>query len=172
MPWRVLEGNSSMQITSDWTYQFEFIVVGDATKPNVFNNCVGAFGPTCGEPNPRLKGTTNFQWRNGDLTVNLRWRFIGDVTDDRYLLPHRNGTTPVPLNAITHPIIDDTHYIDLSAAYNVTDNLEVIAGINNLFDLDPPVLGNGASLGYGNTFPSTYDAFGRTFFLNLTAKTD
>ena len=172
MPWRLLDGDSSMNISSDWNYQFEFIVVGDATKPNVFNNCVGAFGSTCAEPNPRLKGTTNFQWRNGPLALNLRYRFIGSVTDDRYILPLRNGLTPPALNSLTHPIIGDYHYFDLSAAYDVTDNLELVAGINNIFDLDPPVLANGASLGYGNTFPSTYDAFGRTFFMNLTAKTN
>jgi outer membrane receptor protein involved in Fe transport len=170
--WRLYPGDSTVSMDSYWTYQFESVTTPDATKPNVKNDCVGAFGPTCGEPNPRLKGSTRFTWENGPLTVSLRWRFIGSVTDDRYLLPVRNGGTLVPLNTLTNPVIPDYNYVDLTGSYALTDYLELTAGINNLFDRDPPVLGNGASLGYGNTFPSTYDAFGQTFFFTLTAKTE
>ncbi|MEJ1969151.1 MAG: TonB-dependent receptor [Rhizomicrobium sp.] len=170
--WGLLTAATDMAISTNWTYQFEAVTTPDATKPNVKNDCIGGFGATCGEPDPRLKGSTRFTWTDGPLALSLRYRFIGSVTDDRYLLPLRNGGAVQALNTLTHPVISDYHYFDLSASYDVTDNLELSGGINNLFDIDPPVLANGASTGYGNTFPSTYDAFGQTFFINLTAKTD
>ena len=46
-----------------------------------------------------------------------------------------------------------------------------MAGINNLFDKDPPITSKyGVGQGNGNTFPSTYDALGRKLFMNLTAR--
>jgi iron complex outermembrane receptor protein len=40
-------------------------------------------------------------------------------------------------------------------------------------DKDPPLVDNNTSLASdvnGNTFPNTYDALGRTFFVGATAK--
>ena len=52
------------------------------------------------------------------------------------------------------------------------DNLNFRAGINNIFDKDPPLTGasncpNGPC--NGNTWPQLYDAFGRYAFIGLTA---
>jgi len=64
-----------------------------------------------------------------------------------------------------------TSYFDLAASYPVTKQISVMAGINNLFDKDPPITSKyGVGQGNGNTFPSTYDALGRKLFMNLTAR--
>ena len=49
------------------------------------------------------------------------------------------------------------------------------AGVNNVFDRDPPIAGSSSGVGptssdNGNTFPQLYDALGRRVFLSLTAK--
>ena len=46
------------------------------------------------------------------------------------------------------------------------------AGINNLFDKDPPAIAQGllSSFGNGNTYPGVYDPLGRMIFVGLTAK--
>jgi len=55
--------------------------------------------------------------------------------------------------------------------------LELRAGINNVFDKDPPViaaglLGSFANVGFGNgnTYPGVYDPMGRVLFAGLTFK--
>jgi outer membrane receptor protein involved in Fe transport len=60
-------------------------------------------------------------------------------------------------------------YIDVSGVWNVNDMFKVRAGINNLFDQDPPLV-NSTIVGTGlpNTYP-TYDLLGRRMFIGFTA---
>ena len=63
------------------------------------------------------------------------------------------------------------NYLDISASYNLTKNLSLSGGINNVLDRDPPVSSKvGSGFGNGNTYPQVYDAMGRRRFLGLTAK--
>ena len=65
------------------------------------------------------------------------------------------------------------NYIDVSATWRFRDSYTVRAGVNNLFDLDPPIVGSlmgGADPRFnGNTYPVVYQALGRFIFLGLTA---
>jgi outer membrane receptor protein involved in Fe transport len=57
------------------------------------------------------------------------------------------------------------------ASWNITKNWSVRGGVNNVFDKDPPITSIGNLPAFnGNTFPQGYDALGRMFFLNVTAK--
>ena len=59
-------------------------------------------------------------------------------------------------------------YIDLAALWDVTESIQMRVGVNNLFDKEPPIAGNGAGPsinGNGNTFPGMYDALGRYWFI-------
>ena len=57
------------------------------------------------------------------------------------------------------------NYIDLSVTFDIGEKAEVYAGVNNVFDEDPPIIvGLG---GYGNTFPATYDYAGMTVFMGV-----
>jgi iron complex outermembrane recepter protein len=69
---------------------------------------------------------------------------------------------------LTH--IPNYSYLDLAAHWGVTGHVLVRAGVNNVFDKDPPFLpaadiGNARSL---NTLPA-YDIVGREVFLALRA---
>ena len=71
-----------------------------------------------------------------------------------------NGQT-VNFNKI--PAFD---YFDFSTRFNVNEHFDLTFTVRNLFDKDPPVVGNNAgtaAFNSGNTFPSTYDPLGRTF---------
>jgi len=158
----LLNSDSTITINTQWTIAAESSS-GANTAGAIIRNCVGKFGGTCLEPEPMWKGVTNIYYNDGPLTVDLRWRFLSSVTDDRYFY---NST---PLNQMTNPVIPNYHYFDVSASYDIADNLTFSAGINNIFALKPPVP---AKNNYGNTWPATYDAFGQTFFINLTARTE
>ncbi len=167
--WSLLDASSTVTVSSNWALTMENKALAN-TPGSVWTNCIGAFGATCGEPLPRWKGVSRVTYQNGPMSLSLRWRFIDSVTDDRYILPLRTGIgTVMPLNTITNPVIPITNYFDLSGSYDVSDNLTFTAGVNNLFDVTPPVE---IKSSYGNTWPGTYDAFGQVFFINLTAKTD
>ena len=57
-------------------------------------------------------------------------------------------------------------YFDLAARIGVGDNLTLTLTVANLFDKKPPITGQdvgSTSFNSGNTYPSTYDALGRTY---------
>jgi len=62
--------------------------------------------------------------------------------------------------------IDSYDYVDLFASYAFNDNLSFTAGVDNVLEKEPPVVGNEAcstAFNSGNTFPSSYSALGRIF---------
>lgn len=118
--------------------------------------CAGEFGADCGEPVPEYKHRLATKWANGPYTAQLLWRHVGGTTDDGGL-----GTVVVEE-------IDAFNYFDLSGSWDFNDNLTFTGGIDNLLDEQPPILGGNQE--QANTYPATYDVFGRTFFLRATAR--
>jgi iron complex outermembrane recepter protein len=167
--WGMLGKSSMLNVTTDWTFENQYTLTPIKDQPNIRNQCAGTYGPTCGEPQPKVKGTTRFSWYNGPLDLSVRWRYIDAVTIDKYLLPLRSGSPTVPpLNTLTNPKLPSFNYIDLSASWDLNQKLQVSGGINNLFNKSPPIVGSSA--GYGNTWPATYDPYGQTFFFNFRLK--
>ena len=65
------------------------------------------------------------------------------------------------------PTTPSVVYHDISGSFLVNDSLSLSAGINNLFDKQPPYYtGNNDS----NTDPYTYDVLGRRFFAGVNVK--
>jgi len=160
---------SSLSFGSDWTYLKSFTSVPVAAFPNIKNECAGAFGQTCGEPLPRWRGQTRVTWDVGDLSFSVRHRYVGKVTDDRYLVPHRQGSTTAPnLADLSHPVHGDQNYIDLSFTADVLKNLQIFGGANNVFANKPPVVGSAQVR--ANTYPATWDSIGTEFFLGAIVK--
>jgi iron complex outermembrane receptor protein len=164
-----IEGASRFDINTAWTYTDKFTITPMQAVPGNRNRCVGAYGSTCGEPIPQSKGVTRFTWTTGPLGVSLRHRFIDSVTSDRYVLPKSAGLPAPSLATFTNPKFDAKNYIDLSFTYDFGEKAQVYAGVNNLFETDPPIVAGFG--GYGNTFPATYDYAGMTVFLGVTVKT-
>jgi iron complex outermembrane recepter protein len=173
--WNVGWGNigdgegSRFSVSTAWTQTDEFTVTPMQAVPQNKNRCVGAYGSTCGEPIPELKGVTRVSWNSGPLGVSLRHRFIDSVTTDRIVLPQSAGLPAPSAATLTNPKFDSMNYLDLSFTFNFGDKAEVYAGINNLLDSDPPIVAGFG--GYGNTFPATYDYAGQTMFLGFNVKT-
>jgi iron complex outermembrane receptor protein len=141
-------------------------------------DCKGYFGSTCGAEDPAwrhvLNATWSTPWDAFDLT--LRWRYIGsDKSELTSTNPFLAGAPFAPLSSIPA-----YNYIDLTGAFDVYKNIRLQIGVNNVMDKDPPLIvggdcstsspnASGANCN-GNTFPSVYDAMGRYFFMELTAK--
>lgn len=168
--WGLLSNQSNLSIQTNWSWTTEFTSTPVKELTNIKNECVGSFGTTCGSPIPALKGATRLSWTDSDLTLSLRWRYIGGVTVDSYILPFRAVGTVPALNTLTNPILPDFHYFDLAFSYNITDEIRFDGGVNNILNIGPPIVGGSAS---GNvTFPATYDPLGQTYFFNVTLRPD
>lgn len=130
-------------------------------------NCKGLFGYTCGQPSPKWRHVARFTWMApSDTTLSLSWRHIGGTKlsslDDN---PALKGTP-----SVINRKISDYNYFDLSLTQAVGKQLTLRAGVNNLFDKDPPAIAAGilSSFGNGNTYPGVYDALGRNIFVGAT----
>jgi len=131
-------------------------------------NCKGLFGPTCGQPTPgwrhQLRTTWTMPW--APATVSLNWRYFGATKlSSNNANPFLRGDL-VEVNRK----IKAYNYFDLAGTWQVREKISLRAGINNLFDKDPPVIAAGllSSFGNGNTYPGTYDPMGRLMFVGAT----
>ena len=115
--------------------------------------CSGMWGSVCGYPTPDVRNKLRAIWTTPwDLTVTGMWRYFSAVDDV--------NESDIEL--------ESTSYIDLSAIWDVRESVQLRGGVNNVFDVDPPIAGNGAGpsiQGNGNTFPGMYDALGRYWFV-------
>ncbi len=167
----LLSDNGRVDVSTSWNYLLAYTNTPSLNNPSVKNECAGSYGNTyCDwEPLPYLKGQTSIRWHDGPLSFSLKYRYVGGVTLDKFLVPLRQGATTVAAN-FTKPYLPDMHYFDVSASYDINENLSVYGGINNLFSKDPPILGSGQS--YANSLPATYDSLGRVTFIGITARTN
>jgi iron complex outermembrane receptor protein len=163
VPFKPFSGSSRIDIDTAWTYTQEY-TFQPVQSLDLYNKCVGAYGSTCGNPAPKWKGVTRVTWHNGPVTVSLHDRYIGKVYRDTYLFAQRTGQKP-DANNYTAAILDAVHYIDMSITASLPARTEIYGGINNLFDKAPPLTGSAQFL--DNTWPGTYDVYGRTFYVGV-----
>lgn len=142
--------NNVMTYTTTWDAQVE--------KGGAINECVGFYseecGPTLSEVFPKIRNNLRSTWETPwGLTASVALRHIDSIkslSDEGLDMP-----------SIT--------YTDLSLIWEPLDSVSMRAGINNLFDRTPPIVGS--SLGdNGNTFPGVYDALGQYAFTGITLK--
>lgn len=127
-------------------------------------DCAGLVGATCTRPTPEVRFVQNTTWQMGGLRVDLFWRYIDELTQDAIVV---GGDLPAEW---AEPTIDDFNYFDLAASYTFDETWTVRAGVDNLLDEEPPIVGNtygGTAENSGNTYPSTYDVLGRAYFVGV-----
>lgn len=133
-------------------------------------DCAGLFGPAssaCDGLSPKWRHTARLTWTTPwDVQASLAWRYIGGVT-------YYRDTDEPSFGAGTTDLFNHTlparTYIDLSGTWTVNDMVTFRAGVNNIFDQDPPLVNSAyVGTGFGNTFP-TYDLLGRQMFIGFTA---
>ena len=132
-------------------------------------DCAGLYGPTCGEPNPNWRHNFRVTWEMpwSHATLSLNWRYKGPVEIDT----NQSNTFLSGIQYIYGSRIKAYNYFDLAGTVRVLKGVSLRAGVDNIFDKDPPGLyeGQNSSYGNGNTFPGVYDALGRHIFVGLTA---
>ena len=86
--------------------------------------------------------------------MSLLYRYLSPVDDDSgdYSVNH----------------IKAYHYFDLTTAFEVKPGFTWSLGVNNLFNRKPPILGDNQE--QANTYQSTYDPYGRAFYVGTNLK--
>ena len=125
-----------------------------------FVACEGQFSGQCGEPTPEYKHVTQASWYWGNLTTSLRWRHIGGVDIE---------SSYTGLVSDRELSIDSYNYFDVTFGYDVSESVRVSLGLQNVTDEEPPVL-TSTSSEQANTYPATYDPFGRRLFLGANLR--
>lgn len=139
--------------------------LGTYTKNNTFTpvnglpdviECAGYFGANCGNPQGKYKWTTRLTLIDGPLTSTLRWRHISSTRDD---------------DDATDYVVEKLkayNLYDIAFSANVSDNLTMSFGVNNLLNKKPQLIG--ANSEQANTYPGTFDVLGRDYFLSANLR--
>jgi iron complex outermembrane receptor protein len=157
--------------------------------------CVGYYSVNCsftGSIQPEYQFSQRFTLGFDKVDLSLLWRWTDSVSFEPAQLQADidaaidAGTSPTtgcpdptgtdPNGCVVDPQfrkIKSAHYFDLSARFNVSENLVFTATVQNLLDKQPPIVGNSigsTTYNSGNTFPSTYDALGRRYAVSAKLK--
>jgi outer membrane receptor protein involved in Fe transport len=135
-------------------------------------DCVGLFGNTCGVPTPKWRHLTRFSWETPwKVTLTAGWRLVGPVAEDSSSSNPalQNLTRLGHLNNIGNmaAAIPTFNWLDLGVTWKLHKGITFIAGVNNVFDTEPP-LGVGSNPNdYGTGFYGMYDGLGRYIHTGL-----
>lgn len=155
-------GSSRLNMTLQGTYLDTYRSTVVAAIPE---RVTIAEGSISGQPLPRWRHTARFTYVDGPAQLSLRWRYNGPVTDPR-INNTFNGLVRVPQDPalFVNPRIGAYNYFDLTLSASVTQNFQLTAGVNNLANAKPTVLGSLQE--QGNNYPGFYDPLGRDFFVS------
>jgi outer membrane receptor protein involved in Fe transport len=134
-------------------------------------DCVGLYGQTCGTPIPKWRHKVRATWSTPwifDLAAT--WRHMDAVKVDT------SSSDPL-LAGHVDPVsarLGKRDYFDISGSVSLTKQVTLRAGVNNVFDKDPPISDAtgvvGPPFGNGNTYPQVYDSLGRKIFASVTVQ--
>lgn len=122
------------------------------------------------EPGWRLRSNLDFTWQRGDWEATLGTRYYPGLDEGCFLNPVYRSECSSP--EVQSPVyfgapenrIDARWYFDLQGAWSTPWNGQVRAGVQNLFDEDPPV----SYSAFANSFDPQYPIPGRFWYLSYT----
>ena len=150
-----LEGTWNFNVIGTYmmTKETTPIAGDDSTK----YDCVGIINLEC-IPTPKWRHTASLTYDSHESwTGMLRWRYYTRVDYD--------GDVDEIIN------LKPTSYFDLNAVYKFGEKHDIVIGINNVFDKEPPLVGDSFSLpphGNMNTLAGFYDTLGRYLYAKAT----
>ncbi len=145
-----------LQVVASWLLERSQQVI--PSQPAV--DCAGRFGNGCtgtGTPGlPKFKLNMAALYSSGPVSIRIQELMLGAFS----LYPGITGP-------VTH--VPNYWYTNISGSVRVHEAVEITGGIDNLFDKQPPVLGN-ALAGESNTSLGLWDVVGRRFFIGARLK--
>jgi len=151
--------NLSLQAVGSWLFERSTQVLSSVPA----QDCAGFYGAGCSTGTggfiiPDFKLNLSAIYSSGPLTVRGQGRMIGGL-----------NVYPTLLDKTIVKSAPSVWYFDLTANVDLSKNFTFFAGVNNLFDKMPPILGT-TFVGDANVDVSLYDTLGRRYFAGLRMK--
>lgn len=152
-----------VEVESQFTYTMEDLsLLFDSSQVSGFNTDDRNGTVT----RPQLVGNVRSALTRGDFTYTWGMRYVDETVNP--------FTNPATYFGVPGPVYDNVAesrlYHSLSVRYG-SDNWDLLVGVDNVFDKDPPNMsvGTGEAL-YGNVpaFATQYDWYGRSLFARMT----
>jgi outer membrane receptor protein involved in Fe transport len=143
-------GQLDFAALASWTEKFE----RQTTSVDPFNDFAGTISGVTGEAAPDFRGTLLTSYSFENLQVQATTRYIGEMSHATLVTNPAGSATGT----------DATWYLDLAGRYDVTDNISLRAGINNVANQGPRLYSPNVQ---ANTDPSTFDILGRRYFVGF-----
>lgn len=102
---------------------------------------------------PEWRGLTTLGVKNDAVNVGLRWRYQSSMKDSSSVLTPATAAVGVPAYALW----------DLFGSYKLTKDVELRAGVTNLFNKSLPYVASSQN----GTDTALYDSVGRSFYVGL-----
>ncbi|MFM8479878.1 MAG: TonB-dependent receptor domain-containing protein [Gammaproteobacteria bacterium] len=144
-------GTLDLNLVATWTEKNE----SQTTAVDPAYDFVGTIGSTTGSSIPEWRLSFDTVYSRGPLKLQLTSRFIDSMV---------NAATVTGGSPITNTGVPGTWYYDLIGRYEITGNLTVRAGVNNLSDQSPRIYTPNVQ---ANTDPSLYDLLGRRYYVGF-----
>lgn len=140
------------------TYMLTKEITPLPADPNSAYDCVGLISTRC-YPSPEWRHTVSVEYdSNESWSVEARWRYFQGVEYD--------GSTDVIAKS---QMGKDQNYFDLNAVFGFMENNDIMIGVNNVLDKEPPMVG-GTLTTNANTIAGFYDTLGRYLFAKATVR--
>ncbi|MGB7453301.1 MAG: TonB-dependent receptor [Lysobacterales bacterium] len=124
--------------------------------PDSAYDCKGLISVRC-YPSPKWRHTLSVDYDSNEWwSAGMRWRYFEGVDYD-------GGTDVIAQDNMSK----SQNYIDLNAVFRFMENHDIVLGVNNVFDKEPPMIG-GTLSNNANTIAGFYDTLGRYFFAQAT----
>jgi len=153
-------GNFNVDMIGTYMLKRETTLVPN--DPNSSHDCAGLISVRC-YPAPKWRHNASATFDSHSFwVITGRWRYYGGVK-------YENIIKEFVYDEIAGDNTGAQSYIDLNAVFRFMDAHDVVVGINNVFDKEPPLLGSTLSTG-ANTIAGYYDTLGRYLFANVTLR--
>jgi outer membrane receptor protein involved in Fe transport len=157
--WGLDAGPGNFNINSVLTYVDRFETQDNPSAP-IFD-AVGTLDQG-GQFEYRL--LTTFSYAFGGTNLGVQWRHLPSIKDETAARDPSTRILPV----------DSYNLLNLFARHSINDRMEIRAGVDNLLDEEPPVVGadpgttpTNIDLNRGTTLPGFYDPLGRRYYLGF-----
>jgi iron complex outermembrane receptor protein len=106
----------------------------------------------------RINTTFGYSFGSGNANVGLRWRYLPEVKNGAYVFDKNTNVFPT----------ESYSNFDLFAGYTFNERYQLRGGIDNVFDVEPAIVGAlPGDTNSNSTLPGYYDPLGRRMYVGV-----
>ncbi len=161
----------------DWDYNASYYIENSTLPLPGFGqfDCVGFYDDNCQNPNFEYSHVfTTTYTTNFNLSASAVWRFVSGVDRVASIDATTGAITPTDPTTSASASLPAVSYLDLAVFYDLFENVQLRAGVNNIFDVDPPIVPGFGPSPTGNqsanSYPGNYDLSGRFIFTGINVR--